>query len=163
MVLQKFVCLRNGNSCKSIVWFYSLGCNNVRIWVVLPRTGKMSNICHNFFFLELYCGQTVWFFEISSTVLKRFCITFAYQYISICCFFAHTWQHWQVGHRLQLSAELFIAESRWELELLLLYQPVSGITWHGHHNRQAQDVILEMRIIQPFNLCISRLVGNNRA
>ena len=33
MVLQKFVCLRNGNSCKSIVWFYSLGCNNVRIYV----------------------------------------------------------------------------------------------------------------------------------
>ena len=29
------------------------------IWVVLPRTGKMSNICHNLFFLELYCGQTV--------------------------------------------------------------------------------------------------------
>ena len=26
-----------------------------------------------FFFLELYCGQTVWFFEVSSTVLKRFC------------------------------------------------------------------------------------------
>ena len=43
------------------------------IWVVLPRTGKMSNICHFFLVLELYCGQTVWFFEVSSTVLKRFC------------------------------------------------------------------------------------------
>ena len=30
------------------------------IWVVLPRTGKMSNICHNFFFF--------WSF----TVAKRF-------------------------------------------------------------------------------------------
>ena len=43
------------------------------IWVVFPRTGKMSKICHNFFSLELYCDQTVLFFQVFSIVLKSFC------------------------------------------------------------------------------------------
>ena len=34
----------------------------VHIWVVFPRTGKMSKICQNFFCLKLHCDQTVWFF-----------------------------------------------------------------------------------------------------
>ena len=44
------------------------------IWVVFPRTGKMSKICHNFSSsLELYCDQTVLFFQVFSIVLKSFC------------------------------------------------------------------------------------------
>ena len=43
------------------------------IWVVFPRTGKMSKICHNFFSLELYCDQTVLFFQVFSIVLKSLC------------------------------------------------------------------------------------------
>ena len=45
----------------------------LHIWVVFPRTGKMSKICHNFFSLELYCDQTVLFFQVFSIVLKSFC------------------------------------------------------------------------------------------
>ena len=50
-------------------------CQNLSqvIWVVFPRTGKMSKICHNFFSLELYCDQTVLFFQVFSIVLKRLC------------------------------------------------------------------------------------------
>ena len=43
------------------------------IWVVFPRTGKMSKICPIFFSLELYCDQTVLFFQVFSIVLKRLC------------------------------------------------------------------------------------------
>ena len=35
--------------------------------------GKMSKICHNFLSLELYCNQTVWFFQVFSIVLKSLC------------------------------------------------------------------------------------------
>ena len=45
----------------------------LHIWVVFPRTGKMSQICHNLFSLELYCDQTVLFFQVFSIVLKSFC------------------------------------------------------------------------------------------
>ena len=37
------------------------------------QDGENEQYLSYFFFLELYCGQTVWFFEVSSTVLKRFC------------------------------------------------------------------------------------------
>ena len=33
----------------------------------------MSKICHIFFSLELYCDQTVLFFQVFSIVLKSFC------------------------------------------------------------------------------------------
>ena len=46
---------------------------NAYIWVVFPRTGKMSKICPIFFSLELYCDQTVLFFQVFSIVLKRLC------------------------------------------------------------------------------------------
>ena len=29
------------------------------IWVIFPRTGKMSKICLIYFFLKLHCDQTV--------------------------------------------------------------------------------------------------------
>ena len=44
----------------------------IYIWVIFPRTGKMSKICLNFF-LKLHCDKTVWFFKVFSTVLKRLC------------------------------------------------------------------------------------------
>ena len=37
-----------------------------------PRPGKMVKMWHFLIFLELCCDQTVWFFQIFSTVLKRF-------------------------------------------------------------------------------------------
>ena len=43
------------------------------IWVNFPRTGKMVKLWHFSFFLELCCDQTVWFFQLFSAVLKRFC------------------------------------------------------------------------------------------
>ena len=46
---------------------------NMHIWVRFPRTGKMSNMWHFFLFLTLYCDQTVGFFQVFSTVLKRLC------------------------------------------------------------------------------------------
>ena len=33
----------------------------------------MVKIWHFFYFLKLFCDQTVWFFKVFSTVLKRFC------------------------------------------------------------------------------------------
>ena len=48
-------------------------CGATSIWVVFPRTGKMSKICHNFFSLELYCDQTVLYFQVFSIVLKSLC------------------------------------------------------------------------------------------
>ena len=47
------------NSNETIVVLHTFIIHLVCIWVVLPRTGKMSNIWHFSFFLELYCGQTV--------------------------------------------------------------------------------------------------------
>ena len=42
-------------------------------WVRLPRTGEMVKNGIFFTFLKLYCDQTVWVFQLFSTVLKRFC------------------------------------------------------------------------------------------
>ena len=41
------------------------------IWVIFPRTGKISKNHH--IFLKPHCDQTVWLFQVFSTVLKRFC------------------------------------------------------------------------------------------
>ena len=49
-----------------------LGPIKMYIWVVLPRTGKMSNIWHFFFFWSFTVAQRFDFFEVSSIVLKRF-------------------------------------------------------------------------------------------
>ena len=47
---------------------------NIFIWVSLPRTGKTSKIWHIIlYFLKLHCDQTAWFFQVFSTILKRFC------------------------------------------------------------------------------------------
>ena len=43
------------------------------IWANFPRTGKMVKMWHFFILLKLYCDQTVWFFQLFSAVLKRFC------------------------------------------------------------------------------------------
>ena len=42
------------------------------IWVIFPRTGKISKNHH--IFLKPHCDQTVWLFQVFSTVLKRFCL-----------------------------------------------------------------------------------------
>ena len=48
--------------------YFKSGQEQELIWVIFPRTGKMSKMCPNFFF-----EASLWFFKVFSTVLKRLC------------------------------------------------------------------------------------------
>ena len=47
------------------------------IWVNFPRTGKMVKMWHFLIFSDLCCDQTVWFFQLFSAALRRFCPLFS--------------------------------------------------------------------------------------
>ena len=65
--------------CKGCPLFFI--CVLVCIWPVdydymgqIPQDWENEqNVAYIFYFLKLYCDKTVWFFEVFSTVLKRFC------------------------------------------------------------------------------------------